>query len=98
MCQKCRNKIAHDEPRLRRYQRLGYGSGGYAQQFWHVDCPDGRFMSRVRAYSVTVHQQVVAAQEQVAARRRQDRARAEAQSARAQPSVRAFFGPPPAGE
>ena len=97
MCQKCQSKIAHDEPRLRMYQSLGYGSG-YAQQFWHVDCPDGRIMGRVRGYSVAVHQQVVAAQERVAARRQQERARAEAQRARAQPSVRAFFGPPPAGE
>ena len=98
-CRKCQNKIAHDEPRLRMYQRLGYGNGsGYAQQFWHVDCPDGRVMGQVHGYSVAVHQQVVAAQGQVAARRQQERAREEAQRARAQPSVRAFFGPPPAGE
>jgi len=80
------------------YQSLGYGSG-HAQLFWHVDCPDGRIMGQVRAYSVAVHQQaVVAAQGQVAERRQQERARAEAQRARAQPSVRAFFRPPPAGE
>ena len=55
-------------------------------------------MGQVRAYSVAVHQQVVAAQGRVAERRQQERARAEAQRARAQPSVRAFFRPPPAGE
>ena len=53
---------------------------------------------QVRIYSVAVHQQVVAAQGRVAERRQQERARAEAQRARAQPSVRAFFRPPPAGE
>ena len=79
------------------YQRIGCGSG-YAQQFWHVDCPDDRVMGQVRGYSVAVHQQVVAAQGQVAERRQQERARAEAQRARAQPSVRAFFRPPSAGE
>ena len=55
-------------------------------------------MGQVRIYSVAVHQQVAAAQGRVAERRQQERARAEAQRARAQPSVRAFFRPPPAGE
>ena len=94
-CKKCKCSIAHDEPRLRMYQRLGYGHG-FAVNYWHVDCPDSLMLARVKASRETVYQQVMAATESasVTARRQREheaQQRATARQARRQPSVRDLF-------
>ena len=54
-------------------------------------------LGKVRSSDAAVYQQVMAAQGQVADKRQREREREEARRARVQPSVRAFFRPPPAG-